>query len=199
MKKLLYLLTVLLAMPMGLKAGSVTLEDFSSTVFYPVSTQLTTGIIATIWGLYDSGTKVFTPLISATPSASNSGFLDLPNTELFLNLVQGDNINVAVGSLLYAAIYNLPEGSTYNMTIAQAILTDPSWVAPTFTFSTPTLTFNLTANTTTVLTNGAGQGLYNYNGGSPEVTLAIPEPTTMALLAGSLTAIMVLRRRRRIS
>ena len=179
------------------QAGSVTVEDFDITAFYPASTPIT-GTISSMWGSYTGG--VFTPFFSSTQSAVNTGYLDGTGKELSVVLTQSDNTTIAAGANLFVSIFNVPGGggtSTWTSGSAQIILSDSTWVAPTFTLTTPSNVFGLTARTTALPFNG-GTGVYNFNSGAPNVTLAVPEPSTYALLglAGLALAGYTVRRRR---
>jgi hypothetical protein len=176
------LCTLSILLPDYSKAGSVTVEDFSVTAFYPASTPIT-GTISAMWGSYSGG--VFSPFFSSTQSAINTGYLDGAGNELAVVLTQSDNNTITAGANLFVSIFNVPGGSgtsTWNSGAPQIILSDPTWVAPTFTLTTPTDVFGLTASTVALPFNGA-TGTYSFNAGSPSVTLAVPEPSTYALLS----------------
>jgi hypothetical protein len=179
------------------QAGSVTVEDFDITAFYPASTPVT-GTISAMWGSYSGG--VFSPFFSSTQSAINTGYLDAAGNELAVVLTQSDNNTITAGANLFVSIFNVAGGggtSTWTSDAAQIILSDPAWVAPTFTLTTPSDLFGLTAATVAQPFNG-GTGVYDFNSGSPSVTLAVPEPSTYALLglAGLALAGYAVRRRR---
>lgn len=179
MKRILLILSLAL-FSTKLLAGTVTLSDFSITAFKPASEGggAYTAQLSALWGTYSGG--VFTPLLVTTPTVGlNSGYLANADNEIQLTLTQGDNNSIVAGSPLNAVIF---EGSSYSSSVAQIVLEDTSWTAPTFTITTPALSYSLTSSTF-VRSIGGQSGTYSFNGGSPEVTLAVPEPSTYALLA----------------
>jgi len=198
-KALLTLVAAVLAAATPTKAGNVGVEDFALSIFLPGGAPVTSDISA-IWGTYSGG--VFTPLLSATQSSANTGYYDPSEPELVAFLTQSDNSNIGIGANLFLSIYNVAPGlgvSTWSDTLALIVLSDPTWVAPTFTINTPSLTWELTADTQ-VHPVGGVSGTYNFNDGAPQITLeAVPEPSTYALLTlgGLALAGHVIRRRRR--
>jgi hypothetical protein len=176
MKKHLLVLTLALCST-RLFAGSVTITDFSITAFNPSGVAYTEQLSA-LFGTYAGG--VFSPLIVSSPTDGvNTGYLINADQEFQLNISQGNNNNVVAGTPLFASIY---QGINYSPSAAQIVLSDPSWIAPTFTITTPELGWVLSESTTAVSVLGQ-TGTFNYNGESPEVTLAVPEPSTYALLS----------------
>jgi len=186
----------------GVKAGSVSVNDFDLSVFAPDSSPITSTISA-IWGTYDSGVSSFTPLLSSTQFADNTGYFDASDNELAVFFTQSDNSNILVGTAMFVSIFNVPGGagdSTWTSDSAQIVLSDPTWIAPAFTLTTPQLDWLLTASTVAMpLAQFGGQtGSYNFNDGAPEATLAVPEPSTYALLALGALALGGYAARRRV-
>jgi hypothetical protein len=200
MKKTLYILASIVLGSSFLQASSLTLEDFSYALQDPNGSSLTgNGSITALWGTYSAG--AFTPLITSTPnSATNSGYAAISGDDLLVNLSQSNNNNVIAGTALSISFYNLPEGSTYSATANQIVLTDPTWVAPTFVFGTSATAVNFTSSTTTqALTGFLNAGTFTFSsGGSDILRLAtIPEPSTYALMAlGGLVLFFIARRRK---
>jgi hypothetical protein len=181
-------------------AGSVAVEDFNTTIFLPTSTPVTDTISAS-WGTYSGG--VFTPLFGATQSTINSGYFDAPENELFVGLTQSDNTLLAAGTAMFVSIFNVPGGSgtsTWFSSAEQIVLSDPTWIAPTFTLATPELTWTLGSSTVamSLAQFGGSTGTYSFNDGAPQVTL-VPEPSTYALLGLASLALggYAMRRRNR--
>ena len=153
--------------------------------------------IAAIWGSYSSG--VFTPLLTSTPTEGlNTGYYDNSGPETAVDLSQNNNNTIAESTNLYLSIYNRAAGSAYSATVNQIVLSDPTWIAPTFGLTSAT-SVNFTANTVAYNLSGFAGASYNYNGGSPLVSLAaVPEPSTYALLAIGAVGLFLSFRRRKV-
>lgn len=175
-----------------------TLSIFDDT-FSIISAPTSATVLGARWGLW-SGSS----FVQAVTSGANLGYVDISSPELSITLNQVDNSVYTVGTQLSVAIYGnngVSDSQAVNFATAAglsgfkyAVLTDPSWLVPTFTVSASFVDFNLTASTT------AQYGSYSYNGGNQQITTAaVPEPSTYALLAMSGVAFggYVIRRRRR--
>lgn len=171
-------------------ANSVALTDFSFSLFNG-DVQVADATLDVRWGTYSGG--VFTPFLSAAYNDNNTGYADLSSPELSVSLTQGDNVAVPAGTVLALAITNFDFGTTYTPSEFEVILTDPTWVAPTFALvGLPDLDLTLTSNTTAL------KGQYSFNGGNEILNLqAIPEPSAFAALAGLAVLGGVATRRRR--
>ena len=161
------------------RAGSVILQDFDLTICKPDGSPIT-GTISAMWGSYSAG--VFTPFLSATQSQLNTGYLIPEDNELLVALTQYDNRFVAAGTQMYVSIFAVSGGSgdsTWSSDVPQVVLSDPSWIAPTFTVTTPQLTWSLGASTVSMhlAQFGGASPTYNYNGGSPQICLRLQGPT----------------------
>lgn len=155
-------------------------------------------VLGSRWGLWNGS-----GFVQAVTGAANTGRVQVNENEIFVNMNQTNNSVYSEGTQLSLAIYgnenvNNSEAVDYATAAASpgfwyAILTDPSWTAPTFADNTTLVNFNFTPNTT------AQAGGYTVNEFSESVITLVPEPSTYALLALSATAFggYALRRRHR--
>jgi hypothetical protein len=155
---------------------------------------LVSGNISGMWGTYSGG--VFTPFIGLTQSAQNGGYYSPADKELLVALSVADNVQVPVGTPMFLALYNLSEGSAFHAqalgsnTVATAVLTDPLWTAPAFTLTEPQIFWELRSLTSAVF------GSYSFSPtGSSIGLVAIPEPSTYALIFGAGVLGLVMFRR----
>ncbi|MEI6492742.1 MAG: PEP-CTERM sorting domain-containing protein [Verrucomicrobiota bacterium] len=192
LKLLVLLALVSLGVSNVLQAETLSIFDDSFIVSnYPVTSNILSGR----WGTWDSLNSVFT---QAVTSSLNAGYVDLSTPELSITLNQLNNTVYTAGTPLALAIFT--DGSADAQTLnwggtvtRAAVLTDSSWVAPTFGNNANPVDWVFTINTAAV------KGTFSYNAGNQLIGLAtVPEPTTWALLAGSLTMVMVFRRRSRV-
>ena len=154
--------------------------------------------IAALWGSYSSG--VFTPLLTSTPTSGlNTGYYDNSGPETAVDLSQNNNNTIAATTTLYLSIYNRAAGLAYSSTVNQIVLSDPTWLAPTFGV-TSSNSVNFTTNTVVNNLSGFTGGSYSYNAGTPSVALAsaVPEPSTYALLAVGAVGLFLSFRRRKV-
>lgn len=174
----------------SLSAGSLTLSNFNISAFIGATEITGATSIAVRYGTYSSST--FTPLFGNTYNSGNSGYFNGADKELILTLNQSDNTLFTAGNQLYISVLNLSELSNYSSSSAQVILTDTSWLVPTFSLVSSN-SINFTTNTSAV------QGTYQYNAGSPVLGLtAVPEPATYAALFGVASlGVCVWRKRRK--
>ncbi|MFA6960498.1 MAG: hypothetical protein WC205_07100 [Opitutaceae bacterium] len=179
MKKNIWVLMVFVVSAFSLKAETLALFDSTlSVVGAPGGAQ----ILSARWGIWNG--SIF---IEAVNSSANVGYLELSPAELSVSLSQTDNTIYASNTVLALAIFTNgsadAQALNWGGTVTNAvILTDTSWVTPSFTNSGNVTSFSFTANTTAVM------GSYSFNGGSQILTLsAVPEPTAFAALFGMFT------------
>jgi hypothetical protein len=192
MKKILSL-TAAVMLAVQSFAGTTSIYDENTTVTVDGVT-LTSGTLSAMWGSYSAG--VFTPFVNPTPGEQNLGYVDVAAKEFAATLALPSNTLLAAGTPMFLAVYNLEFGSTYHgqtlgaNTVASAVLTDAAWIAPTFTLLGPEITWALGTSTSAVF------GSYSFNAGANTLGLvAIPEPSTYALIFGAGVLGLVMFRR----
>ena len=177
-------------------AGSVTLSDSDFSVKNSIGATVTAETaFEARWGFFSGG--IFTPIYGSASVEGNQGYLYVSpgGNEISVGLSAGDNTVVPAGSALYLAFLDAVDDTVYSGSINQIVLSDPSWIAPTFTAVTPTLDFALTSQTT-VVKGQASQ--YSYNSGNQVISFqSVPEPSSYAALAGMMVLGAVATRRRR--
>lgn len=128
-----------------------------------------------------------------TAASTAAGYFDNDLKELSATVSASANSAVGInqGTAFALAIYNASTTTAYSSSIAQAILTDTSWIMPLLDFSLTINNFQLTGSTV------ARVGSYNYNGGNQIITLAsIPEPSSLSLMAAGAFGLWIARRKR---
>jgi len=161
--------------------------------------------IPAFWGLWNSSTSVFSPLFTGN-GLNGLGFLGYQNVngstsnEIMTGISQNSSsefFNIPTGTLLSLGFYDQPVAynDTYpqNNELAKAVLTDSSWLAPTWSSANNIIFCSFTENTQAVF------GTFSYNGGHENIglsTSSVPEPSAFSLLAVGLGGLMVMRRRR---
>jgi hypothetical protein len=159
--------------------------------FFDGANQITTGAYEVRWGTYVSG--VFTPVAGVSSSDASQGYNDPSSPEISALLSLGNNVDIAAGTQLALNLTFLADDSNYVSAVKEVILTDATWVAPTFALVGPEVAVAFTSSTTAL------KGSYSFNGGNEVFTIApaIPEPSTYAALAGvAVLGLAALRRRR---
>jgi hypothetical protein len=175
-------------------SNSVSISD-STFDFFNGATEVTTGAYDARWGTFSAG--VFTPFLGVTSTENNLGYFDASGPEIAVTLSQGNNNVVSASSQLALALTLSDYASDYSNSAPQVIVTDPSWLAPTFVFLTdPQIAFNFSSNTTAL------RGSYSFNGGNDVlnvVSSVIPEPSSYAAIVGLGILGFAASRRRRVA
>jgi len=203
LKKLTGVLAITIVSLLNSRAETVSIYDDSFIVNLPDGIG-SGGILSGRWGTWDSGTQTFTQQITSSAAA---GYVDLSVTPTELTITLNQTLNLgqtsgpvsgvyAPGTLLALAIFTDNgaadrQASNYVSTWARAILTDASWVSPTFANNANNVDFFFTANTTAVV------GSYSFNGGNEVITL-VPEPSTASLMMIGAAGLVALRRLRKV-
>jgi hypothetical protein len=164
------------------------------------STAITTStpLLEVRWGTYAG--SVFTPVGGVSAITENAGFLGDPFGDGFLTveatLAYANNTVIAAGTPLALAITSIADDGNYSSSASQVILTDSSWVVPTFdAFAATALEAVFSASTVAVrgqyVFSAVGNDTLNFQ------STVIPEPSTYAALAGvAVLGLAALRRRR---
>jgi hypothetical protein len=188
----------------NLKAETLSIYD-DSFVVNGVPSLAVGKIISGRWGIWDAGTATFSQAIVNSLSA---GYVDLGTPkELTITLNQTSNSTYAAGTSMALAIFasNSVDSQALNWSltangakqasiVAWAVLTDSTWVAPTFANNARPVDVTFTANTQAVL--GSFSGGAAGGAGLQTITM-IPEPSSASLLALGVAGLVALRARRK--
>ena len=173
--------------------SGVTLFD-DNVSFFNGAEQLTTGVFEARWGTFSEGN--FVPYFGSAAVPENDGYIGDPFGffEAFVTLTAIDNSVVGLNTPLYLAFTLIPDQGAYAGSANEVVLTDPSWIVPSFTQVGNPKDFFFTASTTAV------KGNFQFNSGSEIISIVgsvIPEPSAAATLGGLIALGAVAARRRR--
>jgi hypothetical protein len=198
-------LVAIVATTSNLKAETLSIYD-DSFVVNGVPSLAVGNIISGRWGLWNAGTATFNQAIVNSLSA---GYVDLSPSaeELSITLNQTSNSTYAAGTSMALAIFAsnsvdsqalnwslTPGGAKQASIVAWAVLTDSTWVAPTFANNANPVDVTFTANTQAVI--GSFSGGAAGGAGIQTITM-IPEPSSASLLALGVAGLVALRARRK--
>jgi hypothetical protein len=200
-KKILALAAITIVSALSsLKAETLSIYDDTFSVNGLPGGSATT-ILSGRWGVWNPGTATF---VQAITTSLNAGYVEIAAPELVITLNQGSNVNYTAGTQMALAIFartSIADSQNLNWTSTGvnygAVLTDTSWLAPTFNVNANPVSFLLTANTTALV------GSYSFNSGNQTIGVAdlslaaIPEPSVASLLALGTVGLVALRVRRK--
>jgi len=173
------------------KAETVSIYDDSFTISNVPSGALG-GILSGRWGTWNSSTGEFTQQVA---NSLNAGYVDLTAApELAVTLNQTLNLGQSSGAIngIYApgtslALAIFTNGSSdaqalnFSSAISGAVLTDSSWITPTFANNANMVDYIFTEATVARL------GTFTFNGGNEQIGFAvIPEPSSFFLVSFSI-------------
>ena len=203
LKKITGMLVLTILAVVNIRAETVSIYDDSFIVNLPSGIG-SGGILSGRWGTWDAGSQTFTQQITSSAAA---GYVDLSVTPRELSVTLNQTLNLgqtsgpvsgvyAPGTLLALAIFTDNgaadrQAANYVSTWARAILTDSSWLTPTFANNANSVDYTFSANTTAVV------GSFSFNGGNEVITL-VPEPSTGALMMIGAAGLVALRRLRKV-
>lgn len=160
-----------------------------------------------VWGIWNTSASIFSPVYEKSSADDYPGFLYyyIPSNqygssekEIYANshITPSSSLAIPTGTLMSLGIYDLPYDTTFPLSneAARVILTDPFWVAPTWTPDWGITQYFFTQSTQAVF------GTFSYNGGNEKIGLAtpsIPEPSSLSLLALG-GVVVALRRRKQV-
>lgn len=197
--KLIGIALMSIALSSASKAGSVGFYDSAFVMKDGATTITSTSPIDALFGTYSG--SVFTPYITSVGAGNpNSGYVDTTPAavEFAVNLSQNNNTLVTAGTQMYICISDRAGGSNYVSATKEVVLTDPSWLVPSFTVGTPSgLTYYFSASTTAV--KGSFTFASGAEGAGIDTISFVPEPSTYAAIGGMAVLGVALLRRRKSS
>jgi len=165
-------------------ASNLAIFDDSFSLFNG-STQVTGIALSAVWGTW-SGTA-FIPNQNIYADGG-FGYADLAGPELNVIINRVDQTQYVAGTQMSLAIFNKPDLSNWDATVAKVVLTDTSWIAPAWSLVGGDVNLNFTVNTSALL------GSYSFNGGNEIITM-IPEPNAASLLITAALGILLRKRK----
>lgn len=168
---------------------------FDDTIaFFNNAAPVTTGVFDARWGTFSGDT--FTPYYGSVSTPSNDGYIGDPfgALELFSSLTASDNSVAVTGTQMFLVVTLNSYQAEYFSTFDEVVLTDPSWIVPPLALVGNPVDYFLTPATTAV------KGGFAFNPSGSVITISstvIPEPSSVAALAGISVLGMVMSRRRR--
>lgn len=184
------------------RAETVSLYDDSFTVSN-LPAGAVGGILSGRWGTWDAATSTF---LQGVTSSLNAGYVDLSVSPRELSITMNQTLNLgqtsgsisgvyAPGTPLAMAIFTNGSSDAQALNWSSAtfgvVLTDASWITPTFANNANMVDFEFTSATI------AAFGTFSFNSGNEQIGLAlIPEPTSLALSLSALLLFALKGRRR---
>lgn len=185
------------------RAETVSIYDDSFTISN-VPVGAVGGILSGRWGTWDSVTSRF---IQNVTTSLNAGYVDLSATPKELSITLNQTLNLgqtsgatsgvyAPGTSLALAVFTNgtadAQATNWSSATHGVVLTDASWITPTFANNANMVDYAFTANTIARL------GTFNFNSGTEQLGLVlIPEPSTLALAMSSLGLYLVTNRKKK--
>jgi len=189
MKKEICVFTMLalLAFQPASKASNLAIFDDSFNLFNG-STQITGPVLSAVWGTFSGGN--FTPNQNIYASGG-FGYVDTtalaPELQVIINRV--DTTQYAAGTQMALAIFNKPDLSNWDNTVAKVVLTYATWTAPSWSLVGNDKDVFFTSATTALL------GDFTYSSTGRDTIVMIPEPSSASLIMMSLVSVFAIRRR----
>ena len=191
MKKIIASIALICGCSTSHAINSIAFQDFNYQILGN-STITGDAYVSAFLGTYSGG--VFTPLSGSTGAFGLSGN---SANDAFVNYDAINNDVLPVSTSVAIGIFDIADGALFsvvNASTKRAILTDTTWLAPTFDTAVAPFFISFTNSTTALV------GTYSRSGVVETITLGtsvIPEPSTYAGLAGlAILGFAAMRRRR---